>query len=242
MTDFSKPEMLVFDTKGESLPGSIRAGMENPLLLTSNRALVLLTADPFLEPEQGCRLVIRHPSGEDRPFLQFSSRDHEDDIHAEHKGARGTMRFNWQNRVLSAVTPDRQTLFIGSTRNLEFAVYRSSDLKKVDTIHQEKVIRPPLTQAEVNAYPVYVGLMGKRFRAKDFEQPDFKPPVADIMADNQARLWVRLSRAWERKESTYLVWQRNGEFLGSLSLPATEKLFAAGEHFIWTYDRNQDED
>lgn len=241
IVDSQSPQMMVFTPAGKPLEPRIEVERRTyPDLLLDGKSLVIRTQDPFVKPNQGAEVAVALGEGKSQTIASFTAEQHQDPATAGDKdAAQAVFGFPWHRKVLVCVSPDGKYFYISPNNTLKAAVYDSATLKLIGTIEDDRLVKPPLLKEEIEENPTTVNLNGKKYTADDFENPEYKPALTEIMADERGRLWVRLSPFWKAEVNRFRIYGKDGKLAGTLETPMGTDIFHADEAFIWCTVTNE---
>jgi len=182
-------------------------------------------------PGLGADIFLQSPDeGDPKPLLHLGPELHEDPQPIP--GANHSKRFPWSKKALLARSPNGKWLIVGATAELSFQVVEIASRRIVGRI-ADRAPQPPLSTEEVDANLANMREFGRVYSHRDFDNPEYKPPVAAIHADALNRLWVRLQTPWRADQAEWRVYTRDGALAGTLALPATFRFAAADAAWLW---------
>ena len=238
--DFRRSNMMIFKPNGEFVSEGVQVVARTyPNLLNGGNTVFLQYEDPFVSPNQGAKVMVNLVDGGSRMVASFDANQHEDMKTAVNGGARGQMYFSWLRRVLFCVSPDQKTFYVGPNEQLDVVVYDAVTLKPIGTIEDDCLVKLPLTKEEQEGTRSGVVLNGKEYYASDFDQPDYKPAILELMAGAGGRLWVQLQRNYLAEQQKYRIYEKDGRFAGTLGVPKEDRIFYTDDHFIWFTSMNE---
>lgn len=213
--------------------------------LFADLAVVIDIPNPFREDlGQGARFLLVEPSTKTQTLLMKNDvTRHGDPVVVRHEG-RGVSAwtFPWTPRSILAVSPNREVLFMGSTAGVDFTIYDVVKRSFVGRVEDKSLPWLPLTQEEIAQYDERILAAGNTRGIKDFDHPDFRPPIVSAFCDTDTRLWVLINGAFEAQESTYVLFDRHGKKMGLLTIPSEQKLYHATQKHYWCVVDDPDDD
>ena len=206
-------------------------------LLNERTWLCMRVQDPFTHPNRGADLILYDSNtSQTRLMLRMASDRHADPLLVKVGRVPGSMRSPWLPRMLTAVSPDRQWLFVGSNTGVAFQVRHMPSRRFISEIQDPGLTWPVLARAEIASRREEIRVGGHVYRLDRFPHPKLKPPIARVFCGDDNRLWVELTTLFGAKEHTYRVYNRHGLYSGAVSLPVAFRAVHANTRYLWGFE------
>ena len=240
--DTNRNTLWAFSSEGKFLGAHFENQGSEAFAIGDETILSLEEKDPFVEPNQGCSLVVRkRGESEGTHVKHYSSAQHQDWLTIEYQGSRAVFRETWIRRVLVAVSPDQAMFYVGSNDKIAFDRYLAADLSLAGRVEDATVPNLPLEDEEIASDRSSFRVGSKKFTLADFDHPATKPAVSAIFCDSAQRLWVQLMPRHNQREQHFRIFNPEGTLAGTFVMKYGS-VFHADRKFIWITTANREGD